>query len=91
MRRCNRCLAGCQGGDDPIPGAPWRKAECHLCFNCVANVPPRDWNSVHGPASDAVRGPNLERRKLLAGVGAGLAIVPVLRATPGWRWNTTPG
>ncbi|MCL4402121.1 MAG: 4Fe-4S binding protein, partial [Acidobacteria bacterium] len=24
---CRRCLLHCQGGDDPIPGARWRKAE----------------------------------------------------------------
>ena len=36
---CNRCLLHCQGGDDPIPGAKWRKAECHLCFNCVGDCP----------------------------------------------------
>jgi polyferredoxin len=33
--RCIRCLIACQGGDDPIGGVPWRKAECRLCLNCV--------------------------------------------------------
>ncbi len=36
---CNRCLLHCQGGDDPLPGAKWRKSECHLCFNCAAACP----------------------------------------------------
>jgi polyferredoxin len=36
---CNRCLLHCQGGDDPLPGAKWRKSECHLCFNCMAECP----------------------------------------------------
>jgi polyferredoxin len=36
---CNRCLLDCQGGDDPQPHAKWRKAECHLCFNCVGACP----------------------------------------------------
>jgi len=36
---CNRCLLDCQGGDDPLPKAKWRKAECHLCFNCVGECP----------------------------------------------------
>ena len=36
---CNRCLMHCQGGDDPIGGAPWRKAECLLCMNCVDACP----------------------------------------------------
>jgi hypothetical protein len=30
---CNRCWLGCQGGDDPIGGIPWRQPECHLCLN----------------------------------------------------------
>ncbi len=37
--RCNRCLLNCQGGDDPIGGAPWRKAECLMCMNCVGVCP----------------------------------------------------
>ena len=37
--RCNRCLLHCQGGDDPIGGAPWRKAECLMCMNCVGSCP----------------------------------------------------
>jgi len=82
--QCNRCLAGCQGGDDPIPGALWRKAECHLCFNCVAECPTAGiaFEFMARP-SGAVSGPDIERRKLLAGIGAGLAIVPVLRASAG--------
>jgi polyferredoxin len=36
---CNHCLLDCQGGDDPHPQAKWRKAECHLCFNCVGACP----------------------------------------------------
>ena len=37
--KCNRCLLHCQGGDDPIGGAPWRKSECLLCMNCVGSCP----------------------------------------------------
>jgi polyferredoxin len=36
---CNRCLLHCQGGDDPIGGAPWRKSECLMCMNCVGSCP----------------------------------------------------
>ena len=81
---CNRCLLACQGGDDPIPGVPWRKAECHLCFNCVGQCPTAglEFQWAARPV-DAVRGPNLERRKLLAGVGVGLAITPMLRSSAG--------
>jgi polyferredoxin len=79
---CNRCLLHCQGGDDPIPGARWRKAECHLCLNCVADCPggglafrvraiPRE-----GEAAD---GPELSRRRALTGLAAGVALVPLAR------------
>jgi polyferredoxin len=36
---CSRCLINCQGGDDPIGGVAWHKAECHLCMNCVDACP----------------------------------------------------
>ena len=36
---CNRCLLDCQGGDDPIGGASWRKSECLICMNCVGSCP----------------------------------------------------
>jgi polyferredoxin len=82
--QCNRCLMACQGGDDPIPGAVWRKAECHLCFNCVAECPTSGIAfEFSAKAADAARGPNLDRRNLLVGAAAGLAMVPVLRASAG--------
>ena len=37
--KCSRCEINCQGGDDPIGGAPWHKTECHLCLNCVEACP----------------------------------------------------
>ena len=85
---CRRCLLHCQGGDDPVPGSTWRKAECHLCFNCVGDcptsgiafgvgMPPRD-NSVRET-------PELQRRKLLTGVATGAVLVPLLRTTTGLK------
>jgi polyferredoxin len=79
---CNRCLLHCQGGDDPIPGAKWRKAECHLCFNCVEDCPKGGIKFRFFPASAATEvGPQLQRRKVLTSVAAGLALLPVFRAT----------
>ena len=83
---CNRCLLHCQGGDDPIPGAPWRKAECHLCMNCVADCPEsgirfRFFPSRSGPG--AVEGADLKRRGVLAGLAAGAVSIPLLRANTG--------
>jgi polyferredoxin len=61
---CNRCLLHCQGGDDPIPGAKWRKAECHLCLNCVDDCPEAGLRFRFFPARGAaIEGPDLGRRR----------------------------
>ncbi len=83
---CRRCLLHCQGGDDPIPGSPWRKAECHLCFNCVGDCPTGGIAFAAGmpPRDASVREtPELQRRKLIAGVATGAVLVPMLRSTTG--------
>jgi polyferredoxin len=81
--QCNLCLKYCQGGDDPIGGAPWKKADCHLCLNCQAVCPesviqfklfPSDTASQVKPA------PSISRRKVIAGLAAGAAAVPLLRS-----------
>ncbi|HTQ56954.1 MAG TPA: DUF6599 family protein [Bryobacteraceae bacterium] len=82
---CNRCLLRCQGGDDPVPGRPWRKTECHLCFNCVADCPESGLRFRFFPARDGTREqPDLRRRKALAGLAAGAVAVPLLRANAGF-------
>ena len=83
---CNRCLLHCQGGDDPIPGVPWRKAECVLCMNCVGDCPDggiqfRFFPPVQGPG--AIEGADLQRRKVLTGLAAGAVTLPLLRANTG--------
>jgi polyferredoxin len=83
---CNRCLQHCQGGDDPIPGAPWRKAECHLCMNCVADCPESGIRFRFFPAAPTPRtieGADLKRRRVLTGMAAGAVAVPLLRANTG--------
>jgi polyferredoxin len=94
---CNRCLLHCQGGDDPIPGASWRKAECHLCFNCVADCPESGIAFKFFPGLPAqagtpttVEGPDLTRRRTLAGVAAGAALLPVLRSATGLATEANP-
>jgi len=82
--RCNRCLIACQGGDDPIGGVPWRKAECHLCLNCVEACPHgslqfRFFREAQTPSE--IAGTSLTRRNALIAVVAGLAAFPLLRAT----------
>jgi polyferredoxin len=81
---CSRCLLHCQGGDDPIPNALWRKAECHLCFNCVADCPQGDIKFKFFAAKpNTIEGANLQRRRALTGVAAGAALLPLLRSAPG--------
>jgi len=80
---CNRCLLRCQGGDDPIGGVPWHQAECHLCLNCVDACPEQGLQFQFFPAQKSV-GANLQRRKVLTGMAAGAALVPVARSTPGF-------
>ena len=78
---CNLCLLACQGGDDPQGGVPHRRAECHLCFNCLAAC---SENVISFKFQSNVRhykpSPDLTvRRTVLAGI-AGIAAYPVLRS-----------
>jgi polyferredoxin len=88
---CNRCLLDCQGGDDPIPGAPWRKSECHLCLNCVGDCPKNALQFKFFPqATTTALGPNLARRRVLTSVAAGAAALPLLRSMPGLALQRDP-
>lgn len=80
---CNRCLLRCQGGDDPIGGVPWHPAECHLCLNCVDQCPEKGLEFRLFPAQKTL-GTNLQRRKVLTGLASGVALIPILRSTPGF-------
>ncbi len=83
---CRRCLLRCQGGDDPIPGAAWRKAECHLCLNCLSECPEGGISFAWSARADtsAREVPQLQRRKLVTGLVAGAGLVPLMRSTPGF-------
>ena len=88
-KNCNRCLLNCQGGDNPIPGAPWRKAECHLCMNCVEDCPEGGIRFRFFPGRRAVSDrANLKRRHALLGLSSGAPLVPLLRSTPGFAAET---
>ena len=78
--RCNRCLLHCQGGDDPIGGVPWHKAECLMCMNCVGACPHQSLEFRFLRKETEVAGPNLPRRKMITGLVTGIAAVPLLRA-----------
>ena len=78
--QCNRCLMHCQGGDNPIGGAPWHKAECHMCMNCVDVCPHHSLAFKFFRKEPEVASTSLGRRKALIGIAAGAAAVPLLRA-----------
>ena len=86
---CRRCLLHCQGGDDPIPGATWRKAECHLCLNCLGDCPTGgisfQWSMTPSPATQTRETPELKRRALVTSLVAGTFMVPLLRSGPGLK------
>jgi len=78
---CNRCLLHCQGGDDPIGGVPWRKSECMLCMNCVGECPHHGLEFKLFPQGSTREAPSLQRRKVIAGLATGVAVLPLLRAS----------
>ena len=81
--KCNRCLMHCQGGDDPIGGAPWRKAECLMCMNCVGSCPHGSLQFRLFRNEKEVASPDLGRRRTLTGLAAGAVAVPLIRANTG--------
>jgi polyferredoxin len=81
--KCNRCLLHCQGGDDPIGGAPWRKSECLMCMNCVDSCPHSSLTFKFFRDEREVASPDLSRRRTLTGLAAGAAMVPLMRANTG--------
>ena len=78
---CNRCLLDCQGGDNPIGIVPWHKSECLMCMNCVPSCPHNALQFRFFRNEFEVKSPNLGRRRTLTGLAAGVAVVPLLRAS----------
>jgi polyferredoxin len=84
---CNRCLLACQGADNPDVGSRWRQSECHLCLNCQAACPegalkfrffPSKVSTQTNPAGTSKV--DASRRKLVASLIGGMAVVPLFRA-----------
>jgi polyferredoxin len=76
--QCNRCLLHCQGGDDPVGGKPWRKAECLMCMNCIGACPDHALSFRFFRKENQVASPDLGRRRTVTGLAAGAAIVPLM-------------
>lgn len=77
---CNRCAADCQGADEPF--AKHRVAECHVCLNCIASCPEDAISFRAFAPEEAPRGGvSLPRRQLLGAAAAGVALIPLFRAS----------
>ena len=85
---CSLCLQSCQGADNPQLGERWRQAECHLCLNCQAACPngslsfkffPNRVDAKENPAGTADI--HVTRRKVLASLAGGVALVPIFRSS----------
>lgn len=91
---CNLCLQSCQGADNPEIGSEWRQAECHLCLNCQASCPQGSLSFEFFP--DQVKTKtnpvgtqkvDASRRKVMASVAGGLAMVPFFRTGDAFEVN----
>jgi polyferredoxin len=81
--QCNRCMLHCQGGDNPIGGQLWHKSECLECMNCVGSCPHSSLEFRFFRKEKEVATPDVGRRRALAGLAAGAAAVPLMRANTG--------
>ena len=91
---CNECLLHCQGADNPDIGAPWHQAECHLCLNCQGLCPtsalkfkffPEHELTKTNPAP--VQKVDISRRKVIASLAGGVALLPLLRSGDAFAVN----
>ena len=72
--QCQKCVTGCQGAAEPIPGVDWQPAECLTCFNCFGSCPENALKfTFHGPAKTR-KMPDMGRRAVLGGLAAGLSL-----------------
>jgi polyferredoxin len=84
---CNECLLHCQGADNPDIGSPWRQPECHLCLNCQAACTagalkfkffPNQEVTLTNPTG--VQNVDISRRKVMASMAGGVALMPLFRS-----------
>jgi len=91
---CKKCLVSCQGADNPDVGSKWRQPECHLCLNCQASCPtgslkfkffPDQKTTKENPAP--IQKIDISRRKTVASIVGGLALLPFFRAGDAFEKN----
>ncbi|HWR81683.1 MAG TPA: 4Fe-4S binding protein [Candidatus Deferrimicrobium sp.] len=94
---CHQCLLSCQGADNPDIGSVWRQSECHLCLNCQASCPTgslkfrffpqQQVSRLNPPGTPKV---DVTRRKVIASVAGGIALLPLFRAGDAFEVNANP-
>jgi ferredoxin len=80
--QCHKCSEDCHGACNPHSNI--RTSDCLMCLNCIASCPlgVMSYGLLPDPTPEAPA-PDLERRKTLAAVVSGVALVPALRASHG--------
>ncbi|MFQ6008986.1 MAG: 4Fe-4S binding protein [Candidatus Zixiibacteriota bacterium] len=94
---CHNCLLSCQGADNPDIGSRWRQPECHLCLNCQASCPTgslkfkffpeQKASTTNPPGTQKI---DVSRRKVMASVVGGMALLPLFRSGDAFEVNANP-
>ncbi len=79
---CHKCSEACHGACDPH--GEIRVSDCVMCLNCLPSCPQGgiSYGFLPDPVNESPA-PDLARRKTIAAVVSGVALVPVLRASHG--------
>jgi len=86
---CNLCVRDCQGADEPFDRH--RVSECHVCLNCIPVCKEGAIGfRAFAPEAAPAGGVSLARRELLGAAVAGVATLPLLRATAGSASSPDP-
>ncbi|MFC1726189.1 4Fe-4S dicluster domain-containing protein [candidate division KSB1 bacterium] len=89
--KCNLCLVNCQGAAEPQGFVKWKSHECLMCFNCYESCPEDVISFRFFPIVEGIkRDPDLSRRRLILGAGAGVFFAPFIRSTTGLDKNYNP-
>ena len=84
---CGACATVCQGNAQPDTKEHWRDTECLMCWNCDDICPENAVRFGFGP-KHAAASMDLGRRRVIASVLSGVAVVPLLRITPLAKTNS---
>ncbi|MEW5993314.1 MAG: 4Fe-4S binding protein [Candidatus Zixiibacteriota bacterium] len=94
---CKTCQLHCQGADNPDTESRWRQAECHLCLNCQASCPTGSLKFRFFPQHEPTKANpppiqkiDVSRRKAVASVVAGVAMLPLFRSGDAFAVNANP-